>query len=89
MHLCLMISGQCLRRARRALRLPRRPSPISAALEPEAAEAAEGGPARAPTQPPAALLSLTPANVVKVRAQLLGLVEAYATPGAPAAGGGS
>ena len=42
-----------------------------------------------PTQPPAALLSLTPASVVKVRAQLLGLVEAYATPGAPAAGGGS
>ena len=37
-------------------------------------------PPRAPTQPPAALLSLTPASVGKVRAQLLGLVEAYATP---------
>jgi hypothetical protein len=54
----------------------------------EAAEAAEEEPPRAPTQPPAALLSLTPASVGKVRAQLLGLVEAYATP-APAAGGGS
>jgi len=53
---------------------------IAQVLCAEACESTEGEPPRAPAQPPAALLSLTPASVGKVRAQLLGLVEAYATP---------
>ena len=53
---------------------------IAQVLCAEACEVAGGGLLRVSTRPPPALLSLTPANINKVRAQLLGLVEAYTTP---------
>ena len=55
---------------------------IAQALCGEALEAAEGKPLRAPAESPAAVLALTPAAVDKKRAQMLGLVEAYAPPSA-------
>mmetsp|Transcript_8559 Transcript_8559/g.17217 ORF Transcript_8559/g.17217 Transcript_8559/m.17217 type:complete len:245 (-) Transcript_8559:103-837(-) len=49
----------------------------------EACDAIDGGDQpRAATLPPPALRELTPASVGKVRVQLQGLVEAYATPAA-------
>ena len=50
---------------------------VAQALCAEALEPAEGAP-RTPTQSPAAVLALTPAAVDKKRAQMLGLIEAYA-----------